>query len=83
MHLSSIPVLRSKTAHIPSHSDDTQQLILLIIAFRHRGGLVRAHVEHGQRAIAARRDQMLLVREPEEIGDKVVMVSVRPDFGLA
>ena len=82
MHLSLIPVLRSKTTHIPSHGDDAQQLILLIFAFRHRGRLVRAHVEHGQHAIAARRDQMLLVREPEEIGDEVIMVSVCPYFGL-
>lgn len=82
MRLSLIAVLRSKTTHIPSHRDNAQQLILLIFAFRHRGRLVCAHVEHGQRAVAARRDQMLLVREPEEIGDEVIMVSIRPDFSL-
>ena len=83
MHLSLSLVLRSKTTHIPSHGDDAQQLVLLIFAFRHRGRLVRAHVEHGQRSVAARRDQMLLVCEPEEIGDEVIMVSVRPYFGVA
>jgi hypothetical protein len=82
MHLSSIPLLRSKTAHIPSYSDDTQQLILLVFAPCHGGRLVRAHIEYGQGTVPARRDQVLLVREPEEIGDEVIVVSVRPYFGL-
>ena len=46
------------------------------------GRLVHAHVEHGQRTIPTRRNQVLLVREPEEIGDEVTMVSVCPYFGL-
>ena len=74
--------LRSKSKYIPSCSDDTQQLVLLILAPRHGGGFVRADVEHGQCTVPARRDQMLLIRKPEEIRDEVGMVSIRPYFGL-
>jgi len=40
-------LLGSAGIDIPSYSDDTQQLILLIFAPNHRVGLVRAQIEHG------------------------------------